>query len=102
MEWIEGKDLAQKLMINKGPFEENVAKNYFRQVVEGLRFLHSLAIVHRDIKLDNILVGFDTSADASDAQKTECIKIIDFGFAKKVELKEGEKSALCSSRLGKI
>ena len=96
MEWFEGVDMATKLMNNQGPFEESVAKNYFKQLVEGLRFLHSLAIVHRDIKLDNILVGFDPN----DSQQKECIKIVDFGFAKRVELKEGRTSALCSSRLG--
>ena len=96
MEWFNGMDLIDKLQKNGRPFEESVCKQYFRQMVEGVKFLHSLAIVHRDIKLDNILLGFDTKLNK------ECIKIIDFGFARRVDIKEGEESALVSSRLGLI
>lgn len=39
--------------------------------MEGIAYLHSKGIAHRDIKLDNILIE----------EKTKMIKIIDFGFA---------------------
>lgn len=58
--------------------KEDVAKCFFKQVIESLAYCHSKGILHRDIKLDNILL--DTKG---------IIKICDFGVGKIV--KKGEK-----------
>ena len=50
--------------------EENEAKHLFRQTVEGVAYLHSQNIAHRDIKLENILLD-----------EKQSIKLIDFGFS---------------------
>lgn len=42
-------------------------------IIEGLSYIHSQKVIHRDIKLQNIIVD----------SKKRC-KIIDFGLAKKV------------------
>ena len=67
MEHIEGGDLYQQL--KREPIEETLAIKYIRQIIEGLEHLHSMNIVHRDIKPDNILVMDDR------------IKICDFGWS---------------------
>lgn len=58
--------------------KEDVAKCLFKQIIESLAYCHSKSIVHRDIKLDNILL---------DAKGQ--VKICDFGVGKIV--KKGEK-----------
>lgn len=55
------------------------------QILLGLSNLHKDRIVHRDLKLENILLS---STDISNLD----IKIADFGFAKKI--KPGEKEEL--------
>eukprot|EP01016_Furgasonia_blochmanni_P030563 TRINITY_DN3176_c0_g1_i1.p1 TRINITY_DN3176_c0_g1~~TRINITY_DN3176_c0_g1_i1.p1 ORF type:complete len:474 (+),score=36.97 TRINITY_DN3176_c0_g1_i1:66-1487(+) len=54
---------------------EDKARMIFKQVVEAVDYCHSKSIVHRDLKLDNILLD----------EETLNIKIIDFGFSIKTE-----------------
>jgi mitogen-activated protein kinase kinase kinase len=62
------------LLRNYGAFEELLVRNFVRQILQGLSYLHAREIVHRDIKGANILVD-----------NKSCVKISDFGISKKVE-----------------
>ena len=50
-------------------FSEPMARHYFRQIVTGLTFIHSFGIGHRDLSLENIMIG-----------EGGVCKIIDFGM----------------------
>ena len=53
-----------------GWFSEKIALYYFKQLITGLIHLHENNYSHRDLKLENILIGDDFM-----------LKIADFGFA---------------------
>lgn len=55
MELCAGGDLLNYVR-KRRRLKEEVAKYIFKQVVEGLYYCHGKKIVHRDIKLDNLLL----------------------------------------------
>jgi serine/threonine protein kinase len=81
---------------NKKPFPEEVVQYFMKQIVSAIYYLHKHNILHRDIKLDNILVHYDSEEDKAKNNFLKAkIKLIDFGFAR--HLNEGD---LAQSILG--
>ena len=62
MEYCNGGSLLSCLKkymtLYKKPFSEEIVQYLMRQIVSGLDALHSRNFLHRDLKLDNILVKF--------------------------------------------
>ncbi|KAK7251743.1 hypothetical protein RIF29_35201 [Crotalaria pallida] len=70
MEYLNGGDLYS-LLRNLGCIDEEVARVYIAEVVLALEYLHSLRVVHRDLKPDNLLIAHDGH-----------VKLTDFGLSK--------------------
>ena len=91
-EYCNGGDLENILdhyMTEKNrPFSEEEVQYIMRQIVSGIKYLHSKSekkweIIHRDLKLENILLHFDNEDDRINKRIFKAkIKIIDFGFAR--------------------
>ena len=58
-------------MEEHGPLTEPQARAIFWQLLLGVQHLHSLGIVHRDLKLENLLL--ERQGDIAS------VKIVDFG-----------------------
>ena len=101
-EYVNGGDLYENLKNYKSiygtPFPENIVQYLMKQILSAVCFLHSNKIIHRDLKLENILVNFPTEQDKISVNMLSAtIKIIDFGFSTK--LRES-KSNITFSVLG--
>ncbi len=69
LELLSGGELLFYVMTCRG-FPEKIGRYYFQQMVEALEQIHEAGYAHRDIKLNNILLGDDLN-----------LKVADFGFA---------------------
>eukprot|EP00439_Symbiodinium_sp_Y106_P075660 s1143_g15.t1 len=78
MEFVDGGELIDEIDKN-GPLPEHEARYVFLQIVLGLRYIHSKGVVHRDLKLENVLVD-----KASSQPGLLQVKISDFGHSKHV------------------
>ena len=70
MEYINGENLFS-FVKKRRKLSEKLAKFLFRQIILGIEHIHSKNVVHRDIKLENIMIDFNNT-----------IKICDFGIGK--------------------
>ncbi|VVC44543.1 Protein kinase domain,Protein kinase-like domain,Serine/threonine-protein kinase, active site [Cinara cedri] len=70
MTYAEKGDLFDYITTN-GPIKEDQARIWFRQVALAVQYLHTVDIVHRDIKCENILIT-----------KNFTVKLSDFSFSK--------------------
>ena len=71
MEYCEGKDLMDYIL-KRTRLNEFEALKIFQQLINVLLYLHSQNIVHRDVKIDNMLLDRNNN-----------LKLVDFGLSTK-------------------
>uniref|UniRef100_A0A7S4HJC5 non-specific serine/threonine protein kinase n=1 Tax=Vannella robusta TaxID=1487602 RepID=A0A7S4HJC5_9EUKA len=67
LEHVEGRELCEIVETENIP--EEVCRHLWRQILTGISYMHTNGVVHRDLKLENIIID-----------KTGFAKIIDMGF----------------------
>ena len=90
MEYCNGGELCKTLEahISKTgrPFSEEVVQSLMKQIISAFQYIHGKDIIHRDIKLENILLNYNTNEDKENKNVIKAtVKIIDFGFAARIE-----------------
>lgn len=84
MDYCPYGDLLDRIRL-RGALIEKRCRLYFSQIVSAIQYLHSKEISHRDLKCENILI-----------QNRYCVKLTDFGFARKLLRCSNDKSRLFS------
>lgn len=85
MEYIQGKNLSEVLKA-EGPMKEDQASLFMEDVLDALQHIHSEQVIHRDIKLENVV--------RKDANKA--YYLVDFGASKQI----APESQLVSTAVG--
>ncbi|KAJ3179610.1 Serine/threonine-protein kinase plk4 [Geranomyces variabilis] len=86
MEICQNGELYQYIHHRKCPLTEPEARGVVAQVVRGLLYLHAHGIIHRDLKLSNLLLTENLD-----------VKIADFGLAVKLNELDGEQKTMCGT-----
>ena len=69
MEYFPGNDL-HSIIVHAGQLEETEADCFFKQLIQGIVYMHEMGVAHRDLKPENIFLT-----------QRGTVKIIDFGNA---------------------
>lgn len=85
LELAESGELFDYVSLS-GRFSERTARYFFRQLIDGLNYIHMSGYAHRDLKPENIF--FDDKFN---------LKIADFGFASSIGKNDGQ---LLKTKLG--
>lgn len=115
MEEVNGGNLRQELNRKQcRRLAEETAADYFRQICCGIAFLHSNLVVHRDVKLENLLLqyqpieqdhveggpqaeGAGEQQNPNSRRRKVVIKIVDFGFAVKLQSGTQKLKVFCGT-----
>lgn len=82
MEYAGGGELADRLD-QKGTFTEMYARFIFNQICSAISYCHNRGLIHRDLKLENVLFKEKGSMT---------IKIVDFGIAGVCKAQQKDKT----------
>ena len=84
LDFLNGGDLFHHIAISK-KFKEKRVRFYAAEMVLALDFLHKNNIVYRDLKPQNIIIGYDGH-----------VKLTDFGLSKK-HFNQQQENTICGT-----
>ncbi|KAL5011938.1 hypothetical protein ScPMuIL_010489 [Solemya velum] len=86
LEICHNGELNRYLRANCKVLTEEEACHFMKQIVEGMLYLHSYGILHRDLTLANLLLKGDSN-----------IKIADFGLATQLNMPDEKHYTMCGT-----
>jgi serine/threonine protein kinase len=79
-------DELYNYLLHNGPIPPEKVQKIFAQLVGAVTYVHNMSCVHRDLKLENILLD-----------KNENVKLCDFGFTREYEGKMSYLQTFCGT-----
>lgn len=91
MEFCDGGDLYSLILASEGGLKQAEADCFFKQLVRGVVYMHSMGVAHCDLKPENLLLTCNGSLKISDFGNAECFQM---AWETEVHLSSG----VCGSR----
>jgi hypothetical protein len=85
-DWMRLGDELYNHLLKTGPMEPAKVQKIFTQLVGAVSYVHQKSCVHRDLKLENILLD-----------RHENVKLVDFGFTREYEGKSSYLQTWCGT-----
>lgn len=79
MELVDGESLRQYLSRMGGQLSEEACLGIFEQLADALDFAHKNGVIHRDLKLGNVMI-----LGHPQPNENPLIKVLDFGISKAI------------------
>lgn len=79
-------DELYNYLSNRGPLPVEQVQKIFTQLIGAVSYVHAQSCVHRDLKLENILLD-----------KNEDVKLVDFGFTREYEGRTNHLQTFCGT-----
>ena len=112
LEYCNGGDLKKYMQDNQHPLNEFYIQKIIQQLAPAIEYMHTNNIIHRDLKLENILLNFDQYINVptdgnlppkiefkdKSLNKTFTIKIADLGFSKDL-MKDNSNSTIIGKKI---
>ena len=86
LELCHNGEMQRYLKARQKCLDEDEARHYLKQVVDGMIYLHSHSILHRDLTLSNLLLTKDMN-----------VKIADFGLATQLNIPDEKHFTMCGT-----
>lgn len=91
MEYCDGGDLYSLILSSEGGLKQDEADCFFKQLIRGVVYMHSMGVAHCDLKPENLLLTTSGVLKISDFGNAECFRM---AWETEVHLSNG----VCGSR----
>ena len=100
MSYCNGGDFLSELAKCQGDLDPWMIQRLYSELIVAVKYLHDKGIVHRDLKLENVLLRYTLEEislmrDSPQLYRQNLIELADFGLCKTIE--PGE---MCTARCG--
>ncbi|KAI9485243.1 MAG: kinase-like domain-containing protein, partial [Benjaminiella poitrasii] len=85
MDYVEGCELFDKIRQEKR-LSEQTARKWFKEIIQAVDYIHKNNIIHRDLKPENVMID-----------KSQTVRICDFGFGNIVKKQHEVLNTYCGS-----
>lgn len=96
-EYLPGGELFRYISKRKYQLTEAKCQSFTKQILLAVEYMHTKKIIHLDLKPENIILVHDLMNENEKSSSSEALKIIDFGLAKNLGIRNRIPINMCGT-----